>query len=60
MADYRSMVKDPDFRCQYDFTPKPDAQFEAALAGAPQPRMSIPVSTAPLNIGPWLQPLHKP
>lgn len=51
--------RDPEWRTQYDVMPKPDAQFEAEIAGSPQGRMSIPVVSAPLNVGPWLQPLHR-
>lgn len=38
-----------DFRDQYAGGLKPDAEFEAALAGSPQPRLSIPVQSQPLG-----------
>jgi hypothetical protein len=51
-------MKDPAWRHQYDAMPRPDPQFEEAVAGAPVLRMA-PVS-APLSvIQPWLAPLHK-
>ncbi len=52
-----TLSKDPIFRSQYECGVKEDPQFEAALSGSPQPRISIPAVTKPLAQMQWLQPL---
>lgn len=51
--------RDPNWRAQFDVTPKADNAFEQEIACSPQGRISMPVVSAPLNTGPWLQPLHR-
>lgn len=41
--------RDPLFRDQYSGGVKEDAEFEAALAGSPQPRISLPASPQPIG-----------
>lgn len=64
MADYRSMVKDADFRCQYDVTPR-DPEVEAVLSGiepareiarqTDAPRMTVSMPAPQFT---WLKPLR--
>lgn len=50
------LTRDPAFRDQYAGGVKEDAEFEAALAGSPQPRLSMPTVTQPLAQAMWLSP----
>lgn len=41
--------KDPLFRDQYAGGVKDDPEFEAAISGSPQPRLSLPPVQQPLS-----------
>lgn len=40
--------RDPNFRSQYDCGVTEDPEFEAAISGSPQPRLTLPAVTQPL------------
>lgn len=44
-----TISRDPLFRDQYSGGVKPDPEFEAALAGSPQPRITLPPVQQPLS-----------
>lgn len=64
--DYRSRVKDADFRCQYDTSPN-DPEVDALLRGIEPPRAEVAPSQAttprlnviePASQFKWLKPLR--
>ncbi len=55
MTDYREVVRDADFKTQYDFNPAPDQEFDQAVGSSP--RMSMRPVERPLQMM-WLAPLR--
>jgi hypothetical protein len=62
MSDYKTMVKDADFRCQYDTTPR-DPEVDALLSGVEPQRVVQTGSRVGKSLPPspkftWLKPLR--